>query len=220
MPKSLRIDFVSDISCPWCAVGLASLQLAISRIPDLDVDLHFQPFELNPNMPPEGQNSMAHIAAKYNISFTEVTRNRERIRERGAELGFAFNTDQETRVYNTFDAHRLLHWAETTSTREPAALKWKLLTAYFSDNEDVSNRETLIRIASDSGLDPDTAGEILDSDRYADDVRASEAYFRDRGIQSVPAIIIENQHLISGGQPPEVFEQALRELSSVAPNDG
>lgn len=99
-------------------------------------------------------------------------------------------------------------------------MKWKLLTAYFSDNEDVSNRETLIRIASDSGLDPDTAGEILDSDRYADDVRASEAYFRDRGIQSVPAIIIENQHLISGGQPPEVFEQALRELSSVAPNDG
>lgn len=219
MSKSLRIDFVSDVSCPWCAVGLASLQQAISRVPDVQVDLHFQPFELNPNMPAEGQNSMAHIAAKYNIGFEEVTRNRERIRERGAELGFEFNTDHETRVYNTFDAHRLLHWAETISTSEQAALKWKLLTAYFSDNEDVSDRETLIRIASESGLDSETAGEILDSDRYANDVRASEDYFRERGIQSVPAIIINNENLISGGQPPEVFERALRELSKGAAAD-
>lgn len=219
MSKPLRIDFVSDVSCPWCAVGLASLQQAISRVPDLNVELHFQPFELNPNMPAEGQNSMAHIAAKYNIGFDEVSRNRERIRERGAELGFVFNTDQETRVYNTFDAHRLLHWAGTMGTSTQSALKWKLLQAYFSDNEDVSDRETLIGIASDAGLDAIMAGEILDGDRYADDVRASESYFRDRGIQSVPAIIIENQHLISGGQPPEVFERALRELGKAALTD-
>ena len=218
MSKPLRIDFVSDISCPWCAVGLASLQQAISRVPDMNVELHFQPFELNPNMPSEGQNSMAHIAAKYDIGFDEVTRNRERIRERGAELGFAFNTDQESRVYNTFDAHRLLHWAGTLEAGEQSALKWNLLKAYFSDNEDVSDRETLVRIARDSGLDEMTAGDILDSDRYADDVRSSETYFRDRGIQSVPAIIIDGQHLISGGQPPEIFERALRELGKVAAN--
>ncbi len=219
MSKPVRIDFVSDVSCPWCAVGLASLQQAISHVPDVDVDLHFQPFELNPTMPAEGQNSMAHIAAKYNIGFDEVTRNRERIRERGAELGFAFNTDQETRVYNTFDAHRLLHWAGTLDAGEQVALKWKLLKAYFSDNENVSDRETLFRIARDSGLDPAMAGDVLDSDRYADDVRSSEDYFRERGIQSVPAIIINNEHLISGGQPPEVFERALRELGKGAAKD-
>ena len=220
MSKPLHIDFVSDISCPWCAVGLASLLQAISQVTDVDVDVHFQPFELNPNMPAGGQNSMAHIAAKYNIGFDEVTRNRERIRERGRELGFAFNLDQESRVYNTFNAHRLLHWAGTLAASEQMALKWNLLKAYFSDNEDVSDRETLARIASDSGLDAIQAIDILDSDRYADDVRASQAYFRERGIQSVPAIIIDNQHLISGGQPPEVFERALRELGKGAGIDG
>lgn len=220
MSKPLRIDFVSDISCPWCAVGLASLQQAISRLPDIGVELHFQPFELNPNMPLEGQNSMAHIAAKYDIGFDEVSRNRERIRERGAELGFAFNTDGESRVYNTFDAHRLLHWAGTLEGGKQLALKWNLLKGYFSDNDDVSDRETLVRIASDSGLDEKITADILDSDQYADDVRSSETYFRDRGIQSVPAIIIDGQHLISGGQPPDVFERALLELSKVTPNEG
>ena len=219
MSKPLRIDFVSDVSCPWCAVGLASLQNALARAPEVDVELHFQPFELNPNMPTEGQNSMAHIAAKYNIGFDEVTRNREHIRERGAELGFVFNIDQESRVYNTFDAHRLLHWAGTLGAPLQLALKRNLLHAYFTDNEDVSDHETLVRIASESGLDPATAAEILDSDRYASDVRSSQAYFRDHGISSVPAIIIDNQHLISGGQPPEVFERALRELSGEPAKD-
>ena len=219
MAKPLRIDFVSDVSCPWCAVGLASLQNAMARVPDVDVDLHFQPFELNPNMPTEGQNSMAHIAAKYNIGFDEVARNREHIRDRGADLGFVFNTDQESRVYNTFDAHRLLHWAETVGAEQQLALKMSLLNAYFTENEDVSDRETLLRIASESGLDPATAAEILDSDRYATDVRTSQAYFRDHGITSVPAIIFDNQHLISGGQPPDVFERALRELGEVGAND-
>ena len=219
MSKPLRIDFVSDVSCPWCAVGLASLQAAMARVPEVTVDLHFQPFELNPNMPAEGQNSMAHIAAKYSIGFDEVTRNREHIRERGAELGFKFNMDQESRVYNTFDAHRLLHWAGTVGASLQLTLKRNLLSAYFSDNEDVSDCETLIRIASESGLDPVMAAQVVDSDRYAADVRTSEAYFRDHGIASVPAIIIDNQHLISGGQPPDVFERALRELSHVVPND-
>lgn len=163
---------------------------------------------------------MAHIAAKYDIGFDEVGRNRERIRERGAELGFAFNMDGESRVYNTFDAHRLLHWAGTLEGGEQSALKWNLLKAYFSENEDVSDRETLVRIATDSGLDEKTAGDILESDQYADDVRSSQTYFRDRGIQSVPAIIMDGQHLISGGQPPEVFERALRELSKVAASEG
>lgn len=214
MPQSLRIDFVSDVSCPWCAIGLLSLQQAIAKVaPAIHVDLHFQPFELNPTLPAGGYNSTAHLAAKYGIDFGQVARNREAIRARGAELGFRFNLDQESRVYNTFDAHRLLHWAGTMGAKTQLALKLALLTAYFSDNEDVSDRDTLLELSTAAGLNRDEAAELLDGDRFAAEVREQEQFFSTRGIQSVPAVIINGRHLISGGQPVEVFERALRELA-------
>ncbi len=211
-PVPLRIDFVSDVSCPWCAVGLASLQKALAALDgEVAAEMHFQPFELNPQMPPEGEDSTEHLARKYGISAAQIDINREAIRARGAALGFTFNMDRRSRVYNTFDAHRLLHWAELEGRH--IALKQALLRAYFTDGEDVSARETLVRLAQAAGLDVERAEEILATDAYADEVRTQEQFFTSRGVHSVPATIINGQHLISGGQPPEAFEQALRQIA-------
>jgi predicted DsbA family dithiol-disulfide isomerase len=210
-PAPVRIDFVSDVSCPWCAIGLASLQQALAKLDgEVAAEIHFQPFELNPQMAPEGEDSTEHVARKYGSSVEQVMANREAIRARGAALGFTFNMDRRSRVYNTFDAHRLLHWAELEGRH--VALKQILLRAYFTDGEDVSAQDTLVRLAAEAGLDAERARQILAGDEFAGDVRAQEQFFQSRGIHSVPATIINGQHLISGGQPPEAFEQALRQI--------
>jgi len=212
-PARLRIDFVSDVSCPWCAIGLNSLEQAIGRLDgEVAVDLHFQPFELNPRMAPEGEDATEHLMRKYGSTGEQIERNREAIRARGAELGFTFGA--RGRVHNTFDAHRLLHWAALEGRDKERALKHALLRAYFTDGEDVSAHDVLARIAGEVGLDAVRARRILSSGEYADDVRAQERFFTDRGIQSVPAVIVNERHLISGGQPVEVFEQALRQIAA------
>lgn len=211
----LRIDFVSDVSCPWCAIGLASLQRALAKLEgEVSAQIHFQPFELNPQMTPEGEDSTEHLVRKYGSSAEQIDANREAIRARGAALGFTFNMDRRSRVYNTFDAHRLLHWAELEGRH--IALKQILLRAYFTDGEDVSSHATLLRLAAEAGLDAERAKQILADDEFADDVRAQEQFFMSRGIHSVPATIVNGQHLISGGQPPEAFEQALRQIVASA----
>jgi predicted DsbA family dithiol-disulfide isomerase len=214
-PTPLRIDFVSDVSCPWCAIGLTALQQALANLEgEVSAEIHFQPFELNPQMPSEGEDSTEHLMRKYGSAAAQVEANREVIRARGAALGFTFNMDRRSRVYNTFDAHRLLHWAELEGRH--LALKQALLRAYFTDGEDVSAHDTLLRLAAESGLDVEQARQVLTGDAYADEVRAQERFYQERGIQSVPATIINGKHLISGGQPPEAFEQALRQLSASA----
>jgi predicted DsbA family dithiol-disulfide isomerase len=211
----LRIDFVSDISCPWCAIGLASLQRALAKLDgEISAQIHFQPFELNPQMAPEGEDSTEHVARKYGSSVEQVMANREAIRARGAALGFTFNMDRRSRVYNTFDAHRLLHWAELEGRQ--LALKQILFRAYFTDGEDVGAHDTLQRLAAEAGLDAERARQILAGDEFANEVRAQEQFFQSRGIHSVPATIVNGQHLISGGQPPEAFEQALRQIVASA----
>jgi predicted DsbA family dithiol-disulfide isomerase len=217
----MKIDFVSDVSCPWCAIGLKSLETALERLgPELPVTLHFQPFELNPDMAPEGEDTTEHIARKYGMPEAQVAQNREAIRARGAAVGFTFNMDKRGRIYNTFDAHRLLHWAEvldeerSTTGENALALKHAFLQAYFTDGQDPSSHDVLVRYATEAGLDGAQAREVLASGRYADEVREREAYYRDRGIDSVPSIIIDGKHLIQGGQPPEMFEQALRQIAS------
>jgi predicted DsbA family dithiol-disulfide isomerase len=211
-PLPLRIDFVSDVSCPWCAIGLKSLEAAIERVAgEVAVELHFQPFELNPQMVPEGQDANEHLMQKYGTTPEQLAQNRERIRERGADVGFVFNS--RGRVYNTFDAHRLLHWAALEGAAQERALKHALLRAYFTDGENVSAHEVLARIVDDAGLDPVRARQILASDEFADEVRTQERYYTERGIRSVPAIILNERELISGGQPVEVFERALRQIA-------
>ncbi|MGH8085689.1 MAG: DsbA family oxidoreductase [Lysobacter sp.] len=215
MPTPLRIDFVSDVSCPWCAVGLKSLQQAIDKVGDeVAVELHFQPFELNPQMAPEGEDSNEHLARKYGASAEQLAQNREVLRQRGAALGFDFN--QRSRVYNTFDAHRLLHWAGEQGPASQLALKQVLLRAYFTDDRDVSSHAVLAAVAGEAGLDVDAARQVLDSDRYASEVRAREQLYQGRGITAVPSVILNDRHLIQGGQPVELFEQALRKVAAEA----
>ncbi|KRE96594.1 disulfide bond formation protein DsbA [Frateuria sp. Soil773] len=211
--RKLRIDFVSDVSCPWCAVGLNSLEQALARLDgEVEAELHFQPFELNPQMAPEGEDVGEHLAKKYGMSAAQLAQNREGIRQRGAAVGFTFDMERRGRIYNTFDAHRLLHWAELEGRQQ--ALKHALFAAYFTDGEDVGSHDVLARVAEKAGLDGAQARRVLADGLYADEVRAQEQFYAGHGIHSVPAIIIDRQHLISGGQPPEVFEQALRQIAA------
>ena len=212
-PTPLRIDFVSDVVCPWCAIGLASLEQALARLDgEVVADIHFQPFELNPQLGAEGEDIVEHLQHKYGLSADQVAANQEAIRQRGADLGFAFDMDRRQRTWNTFDAHRLLHWAGIE--RKQAELKHALLRAYFTEGRNVSDHATLVEVATRAGLPAGKAREILGSDTHAAEVREAEQFFLDNGISGVPAIIINQKHLITGGQPPEVFERALREIAA------
>ncbi|CAM3587478.1 DSBA-like thioredoxin domain-containing protein [Bordetella sputigena] len=209
MAQSLRIDFVSDVACPWCAVGLASLQRAIANVGDaVDAQIVMHPFELNPDMKPEGEALVDYIGKKYGRTPEQIAESQAMIRERGASVGFSFG--QRSRVYNTFDAHRLLFWAGIEGKQLP--LKMALLQAYHSDGKDPSNHDVLVEAAQSAGLDAERAREVLDSGRYADEVRAEEQEYMALGIQSVPAIIFNRKYLVSGGQPVEAFEQAIRQI--------
>jgi predicted DsbA family dithiol-disulfide isomerase len=212
MSKPMRIDFVSDVSCPWCVIGLRALEIALGRLDaDITGDIHFQPFELNPQMPREGENLVEHLGQKYGTTPAQSAATREMIRARAEAVGFAMRMTDSSRIYNTFDAHRLLHWAKTEGRQ--AVLKHGLFGAYFSDGADVSDHEILAAAASRAGLDAGRAREILASDEFAIDVRNRQVFYRQQGIHAVPAIIVSEKYLISGGQPVEVFERALKEMA-------
>lgn len=219
MTSHLKIDFVSDVVCPWCAIGLASVQLALHQLEgSVSAELHFQPFELNPDMGPEGQDIGEHLLQKYGSTPAQMQAAREGIRARGASLGVVFNMQARDRIYNTFDAHRLLHWAaqeDPTGARE-LALKQALLKAYFADGQNPSDPQFLAQLAGSVGLDAAQAQAVLASDQYAQAVRTQEQFYLRQGIHSVPAVIINDRHLISGGQPPEVFAQAFRQIATEA----
>src|SRR5271168_4716046 len=213
MAVTLKVDFVSDVSCPWCVIGLRSLEAAVANLKDeVSVELHFQPFELNPQMGPTGQDIVEHVAEKYGSSSADIERNREVIRARGAALGFTFDMAKRGRVYNTFDAHRLLHWAAIEGKQEK--LKNALFSAYFTEGRNPSDAAVLVDVAQSVGLEAKRAAEILSSDEFSQEVREREQFYVSRGIRAVPSVIINDQHLIQGGQTPEVFEKALRQLAA------
>jgi predicted DsbA family dithiol-disulfide isomerase len=215
--KPLKIDFVSDVSCPWCAIGLASLEKALTKLEgEVEAQLRFEPFELNPHMPAGGQDITEHLTQKYGSTPQQQQASRDAIRERGAALGFDFRKEGRGRIYNTFNAHRLLHWAELQDAAKQHALKNALLRAYFTDGKSPEDKEVLVAAAVEAGLDAAEARRILDADDYADEVREREQFYLANGIHAVPAVIINGKHLIQGGQPPEVFEQALRQVAAGA----
>jgi predicted DsbA family dithiol-disulfide isomerase len=222
---TLHLEFISDIACPWCAVGLNSLEWALAQIgDDIDITLHFQPFELNPQMPAEGADAVRYLCDKYGITPEQVARNQAAIRQRGTEVGFTFGT--RSHVWNTFDAHRLLYWAglrgaaDAGHAEQPApagaqrALKHALLQAYHGQGRNPSDPAVLVELAAAAGLDAARAAAVLAEGRYADEVREAEARWQGAGIQSVPSLVINGRHLIQGGQPPEVFERALRQVAA------
>ena len=211
----LRIDFVSDVVCPWCAVGLASLEQALRQLQgEVEAELHFQPFELDPDMPAGGMDVAENLKRKYGMSDAQLAENQARIRDRGAELGFTFDFNARSRTWNTFDAHRLLHWAAVEVPERQLPLKRALLVANFSEGRDISDPAVLVEVAAGVGLDATRARAVLDGGEFADAVREAENFFQRLGIRSVPAVIVQRRHLISGGQPPEVFERALREIAA------
>lgn len=209
----MKLQFVSDVACPWCAIGLNSLEIALKRIgDDAAVDLEVEPFELNPDMPPEGEDVLEYVGRKYGSSAAELSARHALIRERGAVVGFTFG--QRTRIWNTFDAHRLLHWASLEGRKRE--LKHALLAAYHTRGENPGSREVLLRVATEVGLDVERARVVLDSGEYGAEVRERIRHWQQLGIHSVPSIVVDGRYLIQGGQPPEAFEQALREIAAEA----
>jgi predicted DsbA family dithiol-disulfide isomerase len=209
MSRTLQIDFVSDIACPWCAVGLASLQRALERLGDsVDAQITFHPFELNPDMGPQGERIVDYLGRKYGRTPEQIRETQQMLHERGASEGFTFG--ERNFVYNTFNAHRLLHWARLEGKQLP--LKLALLRAYHGEGRDPSNIDVLVDAARGVGLDGDKAREVLQSGAYADEVREEEREFQQLGIQSVPAIIFDRKFLVSGGQPSAAFEEAIRNI--------
>ncbi len=218
MTKPLKIDFVSDVVCPWCVVGLGGLQTALEALKaeGITAEVHFQPFELNPQMPPEGENIVEHIGRKYGSTPEQSAANRAMITQRAAEAwpGFDMRMGPDSRIWNTFDAHRLLHWAGTVGPAEQRALKAALFTAHFTDGKTMTDADVLADAAAAAGLDRAKAVEVLADDLHAAEVRAAEALWVSRGINGVPAVVVEGKWLISGGQPASVFEEALRKMAA------
>lgn len=211
----MRIDFVSDVACPWCAIGFNALERALERIGDDlgEIELHLQPFELNPTMPPEGADLKQYLSGKYGMSSAELAAGQARIAERGAAEGFAFGT--RTHIWNTFDAHRLLQWAGAEGPPgSQRALKHALLTAYHGRGRNPGAHEVLLELAAEVGLPVERAREVLERGEFAEAVRQAEGFWQNMGIHAVPAVIIDRKHLISGGQPNAVFEQALRQIAA------
>jgi predicted DsbA family dithiol-disulfide isomerase len=229
MKPHIRIDFVSDVSCPWCAIGLGGLLQALARTADtLQASLQFQPFELNPHMAPGGQDIGEHLTEKYGSTPEQQAQIRDTIRQRGAEVGFVFHEGGRGRIYNTFDAHRLLHWAgldhgatEGGAPGSPAqarqlALKQALLRACHGERQAMDEHAVLLAAVRSAGLDVAEATDVLAQGRHAEAVRAAQAEWAQAGIRSVPAVVLNRRHLVSGGQPAEVFEQVLRQVAAQA----
>ncbi|HTV53117.1 MAG TPA: DsbA family oxidoreductase [Steroidobacteraceae bacterium] len=213
MPVRMTIDFVSDVSCPWCAIALGGLETALAKVAaEIEAEIHFQPFELNPRMQKGGESLIEHLSEKYGSSAQDIAAAQEAIRERGAAVGFNFDLQKRTRIYNTFDAHRLLHWAGIEGKQR--ALKHALLSAYFTEGRDPSDPAVLIEIAASVGLDGPRARQILAADEYAAEVRARERFYQSQGIDAVPTVIVDRRYLIQGGQPAQVFEELLRRLAA------
>ncbi|AWY42260.1 DsbA family oxidoreductase [Pseudomonas putida] len=213
MTASVSIDFVSDVVCPWCALGATALEQAIENVAgEISVELTYKPFELNPNMPPEGEKAVEHLMRKYGRTAQDVAAGKKMQIERGAAIGFTFDLDKRTHFYNTFDAHRLLFWAQEEGRQ--VALKKILLRAYFSEGRNPSDQQTLVQLAGEAGLDEARARKVLVSGAYGDEVRELEGFYQQRGINSVPAMVLNGRHLVSGSQSVEYYEQVLRQMAS------
>jgi len=214
MKPTIKIDFVSDIACPWCAVGLGNLNKAMAQLSDqVTFEVHFRPFELNPNMPFGGQDAIEHLTEKYGLSVEQVKANQANIRSKALEAGFAFHPEGRKRVYNTFDAHRLLFWAaKEYDLQKQASLKTELLNTYFCLAVSLDDQKNLLDAVLRAGLDSQRAQAVLSNHEFSNKVREEEALYTGAGISSVPSIILNDQYLLQGAQAPESFVNAFEQL--------
>ena len=211
MSNKIQLDIVSDVVCPWCIIGYKNLQTAIDELDVADkIELQWQPFELNPNMPPEGQDLREHVAEKYGSSREDSDKSRLNISQRGAEVGFTFNFFEEMKIVNTRDAHILLEYADVHGKQ--TELKLALFTAAFTDQKDVSNRETLLNEVEKIGVDVEQAKTRLEESKYRDQVIEHERFWQGLGISAVPAVVFNRTSALSGAQPVEAYKQVLTEL--------
>lgn len=207
----LDIAFVSDVACPWCAIGLASLEQALARLGnDVEATVHVEPFELNPDMGSEGADVVPYLARKYGRTPEQIAQAQARIRERGAAVGFRFG--ERKHVWNTFNAHRVLHWAGLEG--RALDLERALLRAYHAEGRNPGATDVLVDVAGAVGLDTARVKAIAESDEFAKEVRERERYWRELGVNGVPLVVVNGSHAIEGAQPPETFEQALRQIAT------
>lgn len=222
MTTTLKIDFISDVVCPWCIIGLGGLDEALRMLEGtVSADVRFHPFELNPDMPPEGEPIGEHVRRKYGATPVQSAASRNAIRARAADVGFTITGGPDNRIWNTLDAHRLLHWAGLIGMAQQRTLKKALFTAYFTDSRNIADHAVLLDVAQTAGLDELEAAIILGSDRYANAVRIAEDTWRQNGISAVPTLIVDDRYVISGGQTAEVFAKALARIvaeKSTKPN--
>lgn len=215
MTTSISIDFISDVVCPWCALGATALEQAIENVAgDISVELTYKPFELNPDMPAEGEKAVEHLMRKYGRTAEDVAAGKAMQIARGEAIGFKFDLEKRSHFYNTFDAHRLLLWALQEGRQ--VALKKIVLRAYFAEGQNPSDRKTLVRLAAEAGLNAEAAQEVLASGAFAEEVRELETFYRQRGINSVPALVLNGRHLVSGSQSIEYYEQMLRQMATAS----
>ncbi|OYY42886.1 MAG: disulfide bond formation protein DsbA [Gallionellales bacterium 35-53-114] len=211
MNKPMHIEIISDVSCPWCIIGYKSLSLALNRLsPQINAHIAWKPFELNPGMPAEGQHLGEHLHEKYGSSQADIEQTRSMITARGAALGFPFNFKDDGRIYNTFNAHRLLYWARQFDRQ--TELKLALFGLYFTEGGNPGNVDELLQAATKAGLPPDEARKILESERFGAEVRAEEAKYQAMGINMVPTFIINEKYRITGGMPVDEFVAKLEQL--------
>jgi predicted DsbA family dithiol-disulfide isomerase len=210
----LRIDFISDINCPWCALGLAALDAAIQQLGDeIALDIHCQPFELNPQLPATGVKLKDYLQQKYGMGDAQIRSVHENIAARGRELDFNFA--QREFLWNSFNCHRLLYWVEQEySADKQVELKRALMQAYQGEGRDISQAEVLLDVVAQTGLDKSRAEKILASNEFTQEVRAVQQEWINAGISAVPSVVINRQHLLQGAQTPDVYVQALRELAN------
>ena len=210
--KPLRIDIVSDVVCPWCVIGYRQLAEALEQT-KTPHEIHWHPFELNANMPSEGQNMREHIIEKYGSTKQESDASRVRLTDAGDEVGFEFNFNDDTRMHNTFNLHQLLHWADQQGRMHE--LKQALFAAHFTHNRNISDINVLADIAAETGLDRNEALAVLEDQRFAQEVREAEKHWQQQGIQSVPAIIFNERHLVSGAQGVDNYLSILDQLANM-----
>ncbi|MDO7706943.1 MAG: DsbA family oxidoreductase [Loktanella sp.] len=210
MTKTLRIDIISDAMCPSCIVGYRQLSAALEATGTAH-EIHWHPFELNPDMPPEGQNLREHIMQKYGSSLEESEQSRQHLKTLGSDLGIDFQFSDGSRMHNTFNTHQLLHWANTQERMHD--LKQALFIAHFTNARDLSDNAVLADIAGEIGLDRTEALAVLDDQRYASQIRQEENFWTKQGIRDLPAVVFDRQHLVTGAQGVDNFTSILKQLA-------